>query len=94
MKTFDNLIKDRELISRMLRKATRGEINDFDFIVDYVSTGRPIVRFMFAVPGKIKKQYDGDMIKLLDNHDETIKSVISAAGYPEIFSRSIVSSVL
>lgn len=89
MKTFDDLNKDRKLISRMLNKATNGEITDFDFIVNFQSTGRPTVILMLAVPGKIKKEYNGNMESLLDTHKENIKNIVSIAGYPEIFSRPI-----
>lgn len=90
-KTFDDLLKDREKISKILEKATGGKINDFDFIIDHLTMGgRPsIVTIMLGVPAKIKKEYDFDLDKIIDDNEEIIKIVVSSFGYPELFSRSI-----
>ena len=96
MNTFDDLLKNREKISRMIELTTNGEINDFDFIIDHLTMGgRPsIVTIMLGVPGKVKKEYMGDMNKLLDNHVETVRQVISSFGFPELFGRTIRWQVL
>ena len=94
MKTFDDLQKKRNAISHMLKVVTKGEINDFDFIVDHLSLGRPLVTFLLAVPAKVKRKYNFDMDELLNTHMENIRRVISTAGFPEIFSRSVQYSIL
>jgi len=94
MNTFDDLLKNRELISHMLNVMTNGEINDFDFIVDHMSIGRPLITIMLGVPAKVKRKYNFDMDDLLNTHLETIRRVISTAGFPEVFTRSIQYSIL
>lgn len=92
--TLDELLKHRKKISKVLQASTMGEINDIDFIIDYVSTGRPIFTILLGVPGKVKKKYNGDMDELLNRHQETISQVISSFGFPQVFSRTIKYSVL
>lgn len=94
MNSFDDLQKSRDLISNMLVKETDGEIIDFDFLVDYMSRGRPIITLIFSVPAKIKRKYHFNMDALLDNHLESIQNVISAVGFSEIFSKTIKYHVL
>ena len=96
MNTFDDLLKYREKISKMIEVSTDGEIVDFDFMVDHLTMGgRPsIVTIMLAVPGKVKKEYDGDMNLLLDRHQETVRQVVSSFGFPELFNRTIRYMVL
>lgn len=96
MKTFDDLQKYREEISQMLKQSTNGEISDFDFIIDHLTMGGgpSIVTIMLGVPAKVKREYDFDMNKLLDTHEDTIRWVISTAGFPELFSRTIRYQVL
>lgn len=96
MNTFDDLLKYREQISKMIKSETNGEIIDWDFIVDHLTMGgRPsIVTFLLAVPAKVKRGYDFDMDELLDKHEDTIRQVISVAGFPELFSRTIRYQVL
>lgn len=88
---FDELQKNRKLVAKLISKNTKGEISDFDFFVSYVTTGRPIIEIMLGVPGKVKRKYmdDGGIDQLLDNHTETIRQTISAAGYPELFKHSV-----
>lgn len=96
MNTFNDLLTYREQISKMIEISTDGEINDFDFIVDHLTMGgRPSrVHIMLGVPGKVKKEYNGDMNALLDKHQETIRQVVSSFGFPELFSRTIRWSIL
>lgn len=94
--TFDDLLKHREQISRMIEISTNGEINDFDFIIDHLTMGRrpSIVTIMLGVPGRVKKEYDGDMNSLLNKHEDTIRQVVSSFGFPQLFSRTIRYQVL
>ena len=96
MNTFDDLLKQRERISKMIRTITDGEIIDFDFIFDHLTMGgRPsIVTIMLGVPGKVKKKYGGNMNEIIDKHEDTIRQVISSFGFPELFTRSIRWTVL
>ena len=96
MGTFDDLQKNRKLISKMLKKETDGEIVNFDFIVSHISFGKPIVTFLLAVPAVVKRdyRYNGGEDAILDKHMETIRQVVSAAGFPEVFSRSVSYHVL
>lgn len=96
MNTFDDLLKHREKISKMIQTVTDGEIIDFDFMIDHLTMGgRPsVVTIMLGVPGKVKKQYDGDMDVILDKHEDNIRQVISSFGFPELFSRSVRWMVL
>ena len=96
MNTFDDLLKNREKISKAVQDATEGEIIDFDFMIDHLTMGgRPsIVTIMLSVPAKVKRNYDFDMDQLLDKHTETIRQIISVFGFPELFSRSIRYMVL
>ena len=94
MNTFDDLLKNRELITHMLNVMTNGEINDFDFIVDHMSRGRPLITIKLGVPAKVKRKYNFDMDDLLNTHMETIRRAISTAGFPEVFTRSIQYSIL
>lgn len=96
MSTFNDLLKYRDKISRMIEISTNGEINDFDFMVDHLTMGgRPSrVTIMLGVPGKVKKEYDGDMNALMDKHQETVRQVVSSFGFPELFTRTIRWMVL
>lgn len=94
MITIDDLQKNRDIISKMISQETDNEITDFDFIVDYVSTGRPIITFLLGVPAKIKREYEFDMDELLDKHTDTIRQVISIVGFPEIFKKTILYHIL
>jgi hypothetical protein len=96
MDTFDDLQKYRERISDMLRIATDGEITNFDFIIDFLTKGgRPgIVTILLGVPSKVKREYDFDMNALLDKHEDTIRQVISASGFPDLFKRTIHYQIL
>jgi len=88
---YDELQKNRKLVAKLISKNTEGEISDFDFFVSYVTTGRPIIKIMLGVPGRVKRKYmdDGGIDQLLDNHTETIRQTISAAGYPDLFKHSV-----
>ena len=94
MKTYDDLSKDRKAIAKLLSFATDGEISDFDFILDHISQSRPIVTILLGVPAKVKRKYNFDMDELLDTHMTTIRQVISTAGYPELFSRTVSYQIL
>ena len=94
MNTFDDLLKNREKISKAINVATESEIVDFDFIIDHLSGRRPLITIMLSVPAKVKRKYDFDMDSLLDKHTETIRQIISVFGFPELFSRSIRYMVL
>lgn len=94
MNTFDDLLKNREKISKAINDATEGEIVDFDFIIDHLSGRRPLITIMLAIPAKIKRKYDFDMDLLLDKHTETIRQIISVFGFPELFSRSVRYMIL
>lgn len=96
MNSFDDLQKYREQIRDMIKLATNGEIVDFDFIVDFLTKGgRPsIVTIMLGVPAKVKREYDFDMNAILDKHEDTIRQVISTAGFPEVFSRTVQYQIL
>lgn len=96
MNTFDDISKHRDKISKMIQTVTDGEIIDFDFMVDHLTMGGipSIVTIMLGVPGKIKKQYDGDMNAILNKHEDNIRQVISSFGFPELFSRSVRWMVL
>jgi len=96
MTNFDELNKMRPLIVKMLKHVTKGEISDFDFIIDYLSHNRgdPKVTMLFAISAKVKKQYDGDTDKIIMNHLDNINDVISTAGFPELTKRSIRFEVL
>jgi len=94
MNTFDDLLKNREKISKAISDATKGEIVDFDFIIDHLSGRRPLVTIMLAIPAKIKRKYDFDTDLILDKHTETIRQIISVFGFPELFSRSIKYMIL
>ena len=96
MNTFDDLFKYREQISKMIKSETNGEITDWDFIIDHLTMGgRPsIITFLLGVPAKVKREYDFDMDELLDKHEDTIRQVISVAGFPEVFNRTIHYQVL
>ena len=92
--TLDDIVKNRKKIAKILRDSTNGEIHDIDFIIDYVSTGRPILTFLIGVPAKVKKQYGGDMDELINRHEETIRQVVSSFGFYPAFTRTIKYSVL
>ena len=94
MNTFDDLLKQREKISKAIKDATEGEIVDFDFIIDHLSGRRPLVTIMLAIPAKIKREYDFDIDLILDKHSETIRQIISIFGFPELFSRTIKYMIL
>lgn len=94
MKTYDDLQRDRKVIAKLLSSATDGEISDFDFIIDYVSSSRPIITILLGVPAKVKREYDFDMDNFLDTHMETIRQVLSFAGYPNLFSRTVSYQIL
>ena len=96
MSTFDDLLKYREQISKMIEIETDGEITDWDFMVDHLTMGGrlSIVTIILSVPTKVKRQYDFDMDELLDKHEDTIRQVISVAGFPELFRRTIRYQVL
>ena len=96
MNTFDDLLKHREKISKMIQTVTDGEIIDFDFMIDHLTMGgRPsIVTIMLGVPAKVKKEYNHDFDAILDKHEDNIRQVISSFGFPELFSRSVRWMVL
>lgn len=94
MVTLDDLLKNRNQIAKMLDIVTNGEIVDIDFIIDHLSTGRPIITIMVAVPGKVKKEYNMDMDLLLNKHEDSIRQVISSFGFPQMFSRTVRYMVL
>lgn len=94
MNSFDDLQKSRGLISKMLEKETDGEIIDFDFLVDYLSRGKPMITLVFSVPAKVKRKYHFDMDFFLDKHMDTIENVISAIGFPSIFSKTLKYHIL
>lgn len=89
--TFDDLLKNREKVSKMLRTATNGEIIDFDFMIDFLTKGgRPgVVTIMLGVPGKVKKEFNGDTDAILDKHEDTVRQVISTFGFSELFNRTL-----
>lgn len=80
----------------MIDSLTDGEISDFDFMVDHLTMGGTPSRvtIMLAVPGRVKKEYDGDMNALMNKHEETIRQVVSSFGFPELFTRTIRWMVL
>lgn len=96
MNTFNDLLKEREKISKMLQTVTKGEIIDFDFIIDHLTMGgRPsIITIMLGVPGKVKKQYNGDLDAIIDKHENNVTQVISAFGFPELFARTIKWTII
>ena len=49
-----------------------------------------------AVPAVVKRdyRYNGGEDAILDKHMETIRQVVSASGFPEVFSRSVSYHVL
>ena len=96
MNTFNDFIKYREKISEMINSLTDGEITDFDYMVDHFTLGNTpsMISIMLAVPGRVKKEYDGDMNALIDKHQETIRQVVSSFGFPELFSKTIRWMVL
>lgn len=94
MNSFDDLQKSRNLISKMLEKETNGEIIDFDFLVDYLSRGKPLITLIFSVPAKVKRKYNFDMNFLLDKHLETIENVISSIGFNGLFSKTLKYHIL
>jgi hypothetical protein len=72
MKTFDDLSKDRVIISRLLKKESNGEINEFDFMVNFLS--HPVeVTFMFGV--RDKESFD------IGDYKKFIEQLLSALGY-------------
>lgn len=89
---YYELADDRKLISSLLENLTDGEIVGFDFF--YVNDFKPYYTFLFTVPAKIQREYDNDMITLLNKHEETIRQVISSVGHAEIFKSSITYQVL
>ena len=93
---LDELQKLRPTIAKMLTKLTGGEIIDFDFISDYLShnRGRVNITWLFAVPGKVKKEYDGDMDKLMDKHFNTVTDVLKAVGAGDLIKTSMKYQVL
>jgi hypothetical protein len=93
---FDELQKNRKLVAKLISKNTEGEIIDFDFFVKYNSTGRPNIIIMLGVPSVVKRKYmnDGGIDQLLDNHTETVRQTISAAGYPELFKSSVMYQLI
>jgi hypothetical protein len=93
---LDDLQKSRPVIVKMLQKVTDGEINDFDFIVDFLSHNRggAKVTFLFGIPGRVKKDYEGNTDEIIDKHLDSIYSVLSTAGFPEVTKRSISYQVL
>lgn len=93
---FDDLQKNRKLVAKLISNSTKGEIIDFDFFINYVSTGRPIITIMLGAPSKIKRKYmnNGGIDELLDNHIETIRQTISAAGFPELFKGSVEYQII
>lgn len=94
MQTLDELQKNRELISALLKKETDGEIVDFDFIIDYVTNFKPVLTILLSVPAETKRKYDFSSDRILDNNFEKIKRVISASGFPKIFSKQINFQIL
>lgn len=94
MESFDDLQKNRTLISKMLNKQTKGEITDFDFFVDYLNIKKGHITFMFAVPAKVKKEYNMDVDAIIAKHFDTIKRILSVAGFPSIMNRSYQYVVL
>ena len=91
MNTFDDILKNRERISKMIKTVSNGEINDFDFIIDHLTMGgRPsIVTIMLGVPARVKKEYNHDFDAILDKHEDNIRQVISFFGFSELFSRTV-----
>ena len=94
--SLEELQKMRPVITKMLQKVTGGEINDFDFIVDFLShnRGNPKITLLFSVPGRVKKQYDGDMDKLMDNHFKSITEVLKTVGFGKLINTSLSYQVL
>jgi len=58
MNTFDDLLKNREKISKAVQDATEGEIIDFDFMIDHLTMGgRSTDYFSFWISRIIFKKY-------------------------------------
>lgn len=94
MKTFDDLQKDRGIIKDLFSKFTNGEINDFDFIVDFLSRGVPKVTFLLGVPSYIKKKYDMKSDEIIEKHLRNMRFVLSTLGYGNILKKPIDFQVL
>jgi hypothetical protein len=73
MKTYDDLNKDRKIITRLLNKESGGEIEEFDFVVNFMS--HP-VELTFLLGVRNRKSFD------IDNYKEFIEMVITSLGYP------------
>ncbi len=94
MKTFDDLQKDRRIIKDLFFKFTNGEIDDFDFIVDFLSRGKPKVTFLLSVPAFIKKKYDMKLDDIIEKHLRNIRFILSSLGYSNILKKPIDFQVL
>lgn len=80
MKTYDELSKDRKIISKLLSKESGGEINDFDFIVNFLS--HPVeVTFIFGVQDKSSFE--------IEKYKKFLEMLLSSLGYPnKLFRRA------
>jgi hypothetical protein len=73
MKTYDDLNKDRKIITRLLNKESKGEIEEFDFVVNFMS--HP-VELTLLLGVRDRKSFD------INNYKEFIEMVITSLGYP------------
>lgn len=73
MKTYDDLNKDRKIITRLLNKESKGEIEEFDFVVNFMS--HPI-ELTFLLGVRDRKSFD------IDNYKKFIERIIISLGYP------------
>jgi len=84
----------RKKISKMLSRATNGEVNDIDFFITYHRMGRDETTILLGVPGYVKKQYGGKMSDIITKHKNTIEQVLSSFGFQDLISKNPEYQVL
>lgn len=94
MKTFDDLQKDREIIKDLFNKFTNGEIIDFDFIVDFISSGKPKLTVLLSSPAQVKKKYDMKLDTIIGNNIRNMQFVLKSLGYSNLFKGAVNFQIL
>lgn len=77
------------VIQKMLGNVTNNEIIVFDFVVDYSNYRVPKITLLFGFSGEILRKYNGDGSYIIDEHLDSIKNVLSIAGFPELTDRTV-----
>jgi hypothetical protein len=86
---IDELSKMRPVIGKLLDKVTDGEINEFDFYVDYLNHSSPEITVWLGIPDEVKQKYHHRVDEILDKHLKNVYKVFSSLGFSGLTKRSV-----